>query len=218
MSNGRAMGKFWGTSILGQKRKHRADDDEDNEEEDTKQSVLNIYTHDNHIYFTEGIDSNSAFALNKELRNLDKKLRTSAVATNTDLRPIYLHLTTDGGYIHSAFSIIDCMKSLRVPVHTVVDGFVASAGTLISVHGEKRYIQPNAYVLIHELRSGFWGKMTYLDEEHQNCKKIQEHLTKTYLERTKLTKNRLSTILKKDLQLNASEALEMGIADEIYDL
>jgi ATP-dependent protease ClpP protease subunit len=108
------------------------------------------------------------------------------------------------------------MKSLRVPVHTVVDGYVASAGTLISVYGSKRYIQPNAYILIHELRSGFWGKMTYLDEEHQNCKKIQAHLTKTYLERTKLAKNRLVTILKKDLQLNADEALHMGIVDEIY--
>jgi ATP-dependent Clp protease protease subunit len=211
------MGNFWGTSLLGKKRRRRLDDENDDDEEDTKpSSSLNIYSQDNHIYFTEGIDSNTAFALNKELRILDKKLRIDAVAMSTDPRPIYLHLTTDGGYIHSAFSIIDCMKSLKVPVYTVIDGYVASAGTLISVYGNKRYIQPNAYVLIHELRSGFWGKMTYLDEEHQNCKKIQEHLTKTYLEKTKLTKSRLTTILKQDLQFNADEALQMGIADEIY--
>lgn len=206
---------FWGTSKPCKKRKRAADDED--EDDDVKQASFNIYTHENHIYLTEGINANTAFVLNKELRSLDIKLRTDAIAKNSDPVPIYLHLTTDGGYIHSAFSIIDCMKSLKVPVHTVIDGYVASAGTLISVCGTKRYIRPNAYILIHELRSGFWGKMTYLDEEHQNCKKIQEHLTKTYLETTKLTKSRLTTLLKKDLQFNADEALEMGIVDEIYD-
>ena len=205
---------FWGTSLVGKKRKHRSDEEYEDDFE-TKPS-MNIYTQNNHIYFTEDIDSNTAFNLNKELRNLDVKLRMDAISTNTDPMPIYLHLTTDGGYIHSAFSIIDCMQSLKVPVYTVIDGFVASAGTLISVYGDKRYIRENAYILIHELRSGFWGKMTYLDEEHQNCKKLQEHLTKTYLEKTKLTKNRVVTILKKDLQFNAEEALDMGMVDEIY--
>jgi len=205
---------FWGTSLVGKKRKHRSD--EEYEDDIETKPCMNIYTQDNHIYFTEDIDCNTAFNLNKELRNLDVKLRMDAISTNTDPRPIYLHLTTDGGYIHSAFSIIDCMKSLKVPVYTVIDGFVASAGTLISVHGDKRFIRENAYVLIHELRSGFWGKMTYLNEEHQNCKKIQEHLTKIYLEKTKLTKNRLATILKKDLQFNAEEALNMGMVDEVY--
>ena len=113
-----------------------------------------IYSFSNHIYFNDEINNNSAFKLNNALRTMEIKLK----ALNIDNIPIYLHLTTNGGIIHSAFSIIDCMNCISLPIYTVIEGFVASAGTLISVYGVKRYICKNAYVLIHELRSGFGGR------------------------------------------------------------
>jgi ATP-dependent protease ClpP protease subunit len=131
-------------------------------------------------------------------------------------QPIYLHLTTDGGLIYSAFSVIDCIKSLSVPVYTVIDGFVASAGTLISLAGEKRFMCENAYLLIHELRGGVWGKMSEVDEEHMNLKKIMEHLKKIYLDNTKIKKKDLDGILKKDLIWDVNECIEKGLVDEIY--
>ena len=108
------------------------------------------------------------------------------------------------------------MTSISLPIYTVIEGFVASAGTLISVCGEKRYIGKNAYVLIHELRSGVWGKMSEIEEEMTNIKKIQEHLINIYLEKTKIKRKKLNRILKKDIEWNADEALEFGIVDEIY--
>ncbi len=108
------------------------------------------------------------------------------------------------------------MNSISLPIYTVIEGYVASAGTLISVSGEKRYISKNAYVLIHELRSGFWGKMSEMEEEMTNIKKIQEHLINIYLNKTSLKKKKLNRILKKDIEWNAEEAIEFGIVDEIY--
>lgn len=49
------------------------------------------------------------------------------------------------------------MSELTIPIYTVIDGYVASVGTLISVCGNKIYIGKNAYMLIRELRSGVWG-------------------------------------------------------------
>jgi ATP-dependent protease ClpP protease subunit len=136
----------------------------------------------------------------------------------SDIKPeIYLHITTNGGCIYSAFSIIDCFKSLRIPVNTVIDSNVSSAGTIISIHGHKRYICNNSYVLIHELRSGCWGKLAYIDDTYKNCLKIQEHINQIYLDKTKITKKYLKEILVKDLELNAEECIRMGIADEIYN-
>jgi ATP-dependent protease ClpP protease subunit len=58
--------------------------------------------------------------------------------------------------------------------------------------------------------------MSELEEEMINIKKIQEHLINIYLEKTKIKRKKLNKILKKDIEWNAEEALEIGIADEIY--
>jgi ATP-dependent protease ClpP protease subunit len=223
------MDKYkWSSSFVCNNKKRKVSKtNEDDDDEDTELNMPNIiinkqisnsiYSNINHIYFNSDIDSNSAFNLNKELRTMEIKLKTMSVSLNIKQMPIYLHLTTNGGSIHSALSIIDCMNSISVPIYTVIDGYVASAGTLISVSGAKRFIGKNAYILIHELRSGVWGKMTYLEEEFSNFMKVQEHLTNIYIDKTSITKKKLVKMLKKDIEWNAEDAINFGIADEYYN-
>lgn len=182
-----------------------------------KSSSSNIYSHYNHIYFNNEINMDTAFELNKELREVEIKIKTLSASMNLPIQPIYLHLTTDGGIIHAAMSIIDCMNSLSIPVYTVIDGFVASAGTLISIAGEKRFMCKNAYMLIHELRGGMWGKMTEIEEEYSNLVKIMTHIIKIYTNKTNIKKKELKEILKKDAIWNLKECLEKGLIDEVYD-
>jgi ATP-dependent protease ClpP protease subunit len=206
------MNKYnWMSTI--EKNTKRKNINEDNEDIVNKTT---IYSQSNHIYFNSNIDTESAFNLNKELRNMEERLKTTANNFNIKSLAIYLHLTTNGGSIHSAFNIIDCMNSITLPIYTIVEGYVASAGTLISIHGKKRYIGKNAYMLIHELRSGVWGKMTYLEEEMTNFKKVQEHLITLYTNKTILTRKKLNKILKRDIEWNANEAIENGLVDYIY--
>lgn len=176
----------------------------------------NVYSHMNHVYFNDDVTNESIFALNKELRQVETKLKVVANTHGMSPGPIYLHITTDGGSIHAAFSAVDCIQGLSIPVHTVVDGFVASAGTLISLAAEKRYIRPNAYMLIHELRSGVWGKMSTIEEEYGNLKKVMEHIQTFYADRTKLTKKQLEKLLTKDVIWSASECIAKGVADELF--
>jgi ATP-dependent protease ClpP protease subunit len=191
---------------------------EEEEAEETEVPEKNIYIINNHLYFSADITPKTAFTLCKYLRSLEIKLKMDCISMGAygGKPEIYLHLTTNGGCIYSAFSIIDCFKSLSIPVNTVIDSNVSSAGTIISIHGHKRYICNNSYVLIHELRSGCWGKLAYIDDTYKNCLKIQEHINQIYLDKTKITKKYLKEILVKDLELNADECIHMGIADEIY--
>ena len=190
---------------------------EDEELEEKEQADDNIYIINNHLYFSSDITPKSAFTLCKYLRTLEIKLKIENISMSSSVKPeIYLHITTNGGCIYSAFSIIDCFESLSIPVNTVIDSNVSSAGTIISIHGKKRYICNNSYVLIHELRSGCWGKLAYLDDTYKNCLKIQDHINQIYLDKTKITKKYLKEILVKDLELNADECIRLGIADEIY--
>lgn len=208
---------------LSKKRKHEevCDEEEDDEQQTIpfifpKQSLNSVYSQFNHVYFNDDITYESVFSLNKELRAVDAKVRATTCALGLDPIPIYLHVTTHGGGIHAAFSVVDCIAQLQLPVYTIADGFVASAGTLITLAGEKRYITSNAYMLIHELRSGVWGKMTSIDEEYLNLKKVMDHISDYYIKRTNITKKALEKILAKDIIWNSGECIEKGLVHELY--
>lgn len=135
-------------------------------------------------------------------------------------KPITLYITSNGGYVYQVFSAIDTILGMKVPVHTVCKGFVASAGTLLSLAGKKRYITENSYMLIHELRTSSWGKFTHIAESFENSKQLMDHIKKYYLKRTRITEEELEEQLKKDISWNAEMCLEKGLVDEIitYDL
>jgi ATP-dependent Clp protease protease subunit len=92
-------------------------------------------------------------------------------------------------------------------------GYVASAGTLISLAGTKRFITPNSFMMIHEIRSGFWGRYSEARAEYENVTKLMDHVTQYYLEKTPLTRERLTALLKTDTDMNARECVEMGLVE-----
>lgn len=180
-----------------------------------RMNTSNIYTIDNNIYFQDDITMDSITSLNKELRQMQSKLIELGNSYNIDPPPIRLHLTTYGGSIYAAMSAIDCIRELKVKVHSICDGYVASAGTLISIVCDKRYIKKNAHMLIHELRSDLWGKISDIDDEYNNLKKLMNIIKKLYVEHSKLKKAELNDILKHDKNWNSQECLQKGIVDEI---
>lgn len=157
--------------------------------------------------------------LKRKVREFEKSIDNVDTIYNFDIdvkpKAIKLFITSPGGLIYQVFSAIDTIKNMTVPVHTICKGIVASAGTLLSLAGSRRYITENSYMLIHELRSCSWGKYSYLKDQMENSTNLMEHLKKYYIENTKLTTDELDTILKKDLTWNAQKCLETGLVDEI---
>ena len=192
------------------------DDDDQDEKEKNTDTVYSIYSINNHVHFNDDVTPQSMFLLARELRLLAQKLRLRAITFEAPVQPIYLHVSTSGGEISAAFSVVDCIKNLGVPVYSVMDGFVASAGTLITLAAERRFIEANAYMLIHQLSSGVWGKMNDIHEQVDNLKKLMEHITAFYLEHTTLKTKVLQKLLLRDVTWNAQESITRGIADEIY--
>lgn len=175
----------------------------------------NIYTIDNNIYFQDDITLDTITTLNKEIRLMGSYLITMGNDFNIPPPPIRLHITSYGGSVHAALSAIDCIEESKVPVHTIIDGYAASAATMISVCGAKRYIKKNASMLIHQLRAGTWGKMSDIEDEYINLQKTHELIKKIYSTKTKLKKKNLTRILKHDIDWNADECLANGLVDEI---
>jgi ATP-dependent Clp endopeptidase proteolytic subunit ClpP len=195
--------------------------------------IINVVESQYEIHFNAGINQSSVSTLIEKLISLEEKIikkhknakRKLAdiekdddfdnFKFNIELPPIKLYITSPGGLVYQVFSLIDTIQNLRVPVHTICKGFVASAGTLLSLAGKKRYITENSYMLIHELRAGTWGKYSHMLESIENSKQLMEHIKSYYIARTKLTSAELEEQLKRDVTWNAQTCLEKGLVDEI---
>lgn len=212
------------------KRKDDASDGEDEEEEEATFNLSKLlhgsmhghsnsscYTLNNNIYFNDDITMESVTNLNRSIRDLQNELIIMGVKNGIDPPPIKLHITTYGGLVHAAFSAIACIKSSKIPVHTIVDGYAASAGTLISVCGARRYIHRHSSMMIHELSAGTWGRMSMMEDQMDDLKKMMVKLKEIYTNHSNLTNKQLDKILKKDSDWYADECLEKGLVDEIID-
>lgn len=184
-----------------------------NEESQTAQGIRVI---NNKILFYADIDEGAMLELNRVLMETDLKLQSVALGLDGGYEPIInLHLNTYGGSIFAAFSTVDTIRRLKSKVYTHIDGSVASAGTLVSAIGHKRYMGQHAHLLIHQLSSGVYGKFSEMEDEIFNCTNLMKLLKDFYKKNTKLPMKKLDELLKRDIWLNAEECLQYGIVDEI---
>ena len=173
-----------------------------------------VESHDNCIMFYGEVNEENAKLLNKSLRNMDKDLQIVKVKYGVDV-PIKLYINSYGGSIFAGFSTVDTIKSLVIPVHTYIDGAAASAATLISVVGEKRFIHKNSYMLVHQLSSLMWGKYEEFKDEMENLDLLMARIKEIYKEHCSIPKKELDDILKHDLWLDSAKCVKWALVDEI---
>ena len=174
-----------------------------------------IAVHENKIYYYAGVNRDSAVELNKKIGELESKSLT--LGNNLDIDPPILKIliNSGGGSITAGISSMDTILRCKVPVHTYVDGFCASAATFLSVVGEKRFMSRNSYMLIHQLSTNFWGKYSEFEDEKQNLDLMMNTIKNVYKEYTKVPMKKIDEILKHDLLWDAKTCLGYGLIDEI---
>jgi ATP-dependent Clp endopeptidase proteolytic subunit ClpP len=174
-----------------------------------------IAVNENKIYFYAGVNRDSAVELNKKVGELQSK--SFSLANNLDIEPpgMHLYINSGGGSITAGISSMDTILRCKVPVHTYVDGFAASAATFLSIAGTKRYMSRNSYMLIHQLSTNFWGKYSEFEDEKQNLDLMMETIKRVYKEYTKVPMRKIDEILKHDLLWDAETCKSLGLIDEI---
>jgi ATP-dependent protease ClpP protease subunit len=183
----------------------------------------NVYTQpitvkvsDNNIYFYGPITKESCQELDEALIQLDKNSKIFSSNFGIDPLPINLHIQSEGGSLMNTFYVIDLINNLETPVYTYVDGYVASAGSLISVVGKKRFMTKNSFIMIHQLSSSLGqGKFNDFDDNMDNLNKFMSTLRNIYLQKTKIPIDVLNNILEHDLWMDSKESLDYGLVDYI---
>jgi ATP-dependent Clp endopeptidase proteolytic subunit ClpP len=183
--------------------------------EDCNSGGQSVEVIDNAILFYGEVTENNAKLLNKAIRSLDRDLRGFSIKYGCESPPIKLHISSYGGSVFAGLSVADTIKLCETPIHTYIDGKAASAATLISICGSKRYMTENAFILIHQLSSGMWGKYEELLDEVKNLDLIMKKIKKLYQQHTSISPKKLEEMLKHDLWLEAGECVKLGLVDEI---
>lgn len=84
-----------------------------------------------------------------------------AAAHNTGQNVIPVVIDSYGGQVYSLMSMIGAIKNSELPIATIVEGKAMSCGAILFSFGEegRRYMDPNATIMIHDVSSMAWGKV-----------------------------------------------------------
>ena len=169
----------------------------------------------NRIYFYSGVETKNVLGLNKALRELGAEIQHSSAILECEPAGVFLHINSHGGDLFAGLAAMDEIRKSKVEVTSIIDGCAASAATLMSVAANRRLMNRHAYMLIHQLSSGMWGKYHEMKDEMENYDNMMKTIRDIYLEYTKIPKKKLNEILEHDLWFDAETCLKYGLIDEI---
>ena len=132
---------------------------------------------------------------------------------------IYLYINSPGGSITAGMAIYDTMQFVPNDIVTVGIGMAASMGQFLLTAGTKgkRYITPNARVLLHQPHGGFGGTASDIQTQAQLIVSMKNRLAQITADQTGKTVEQVNADGDRDRWFTADEALEYGCVDYIRD-
>lgn len=139
------------------------------------------------------------------------------LANEDPKRDIKLYINSPGGSVYDGLAIIDTMDYIEPDVQTIGIGLQASMGAMLLACGAKgkRYLLPNARVMIHQPSSGTEGKITDQEIALKEGIYLKKRLAEIFAERTGKDLKQVEKDMDRDNWMSAEEAKEYGIVDEV---
>lgn len=136
-------------------------------------------------------------------------------------KEIKFYINSPGGVVTSGMVIYDTMQMIQSPVSTICMGLAASMGSILLSGGVKgkRYIYPHGEVMIHQPSIGGYFQATSADIEihAKQMQRTKEISANILAKNTGKSFERIMKDFDRDYWMDAKEAVEYGIADEIVE-
>lgn len=124
-----------------------------------------------------------------------------------------------GGQVYNCFRMVDMLKASGMKIVTLLIGYAMSAGSIIFAIGDERYMSENSTIMIHEASSMNWGKNSEMKSYNSHIDKLNTRLFDILDTKSNNAKGFFKDLVNKnnnaDLFLNAEQAKEYGLANEI---
>jgi len=166
----------------------------------------------NEILFYGDIDADTALEFIEKFKKLEIELLKKKAELIGYEPQIRVHIMSGGGDIFSGLNMMNVLERARVKVVTIAQGACCSAATFVFLGGSERRMGKNAYLLIHQISTEFWGNFQDLRNEMKTNGKFMKMLEKMYLSKTKIPENKFKRLMKKDIYLSPRRCVKYEIA------
>ncbi|MEE8131613.1 MAG: ATP-dependent Clp protease proteolytic subunit [Candidatus Paceibacterota bacterium] len=132
-------------------------------------------------------------------------------------KDIKLYLNTPGGMVTAGLAIYDTIQHIKPDVSTICVGIAGSMGAVLLAAGKKgkRFILPNSEILLHQVMGGGEGQAIEVEIAARHIIKIKDQINQILTKHTGQLLSKIEKDTDRDFWLNAKEAKEYGIVDEI---
>ena len=130
---------------------------------------------------------------------------------------ISLYINSPGGSVSDGLAIYDTMQFIKPDVATYGMGLQASMGAFLLSSGQKgkRYVLPNARVMIHQPSAGTQGMVSDMEISLRESIRIKKLLNDILAKNTGQKVSKIEKDVDRDFWMDAKEAVEYGIADKV---
>ena len=130
---------------------------------------------------------------------------------------ISIYINSPGGSVSSGLAIYDTMQFISSDVSTICVGMAASMGAFLLSSGTigKRFALPNSDIMIHQPLGGAEGQASDIKITSDHILLLRKKLNKILAKNTKQTLRKIEKDTERDYYLDAKEALEYGLVDQI---
>ncbi|HHU08022.1 MAG TPA: ATP-dependent Clp endopeptidase proteolytic subunit ClpP [Clostridiaceae bacterium] len=134
-------------------------------------------------------------------------------------KDIQLYINSPGGEISSGFMIYDTMEYIKADVQTICMGMAASMGAFILAAGTKgkRFILPNAEVMIHQPLGQAAGQASDITIMAEHILRLKKNLNEILANKTGQPLDVIERDTDRDFWMTAEQAVEYGIVDLIME-
>ncbi len=132
-------------------------------------------------------------------------------------RDINMYIHSPGGSVSAGLAIYDTMQFIKPAISTFCMGSAASMASVLLAAGTKgkRSILPHARVMIHQPMGGVQGQSSDIQIEAREILKIREQMDGILARHTGQPVEKINFDSDRNFWMNAEEALEYGIIDNI---
>ncbi|AOM11234.1 head maturation protease, ClpP-related [Bacillus thuringiensis] len=130
---------------------------------------------------------------------------------------IHVHINSGGGSAFDGVAICNQLKQHSAEIIVHIDGWAASAASVIAMAGDKVIMPSNTMMMIHQASTFEYGNADLFEKTARDLRKIDSALAASYKKRFVGTDEELKQLLKDETWLTAEEAVALGLADEIAD-
>ena len=132
-------------------------------------------------------------------------------------KDIQFYINSPGGSVTAGMAIYDTMQYIKPDVSTICIGMAASMGAFLLSSGAKgkRFILPNAEVMIHQPSAGTPGQITDMALHLKRLENIKKRMTSILADNTGRSYEEVLGACERDNFMTAEEAQTFGLVDKI---